>query len=95
MTQKEILHHVAKRHGINIGQAEEIWALFIQKIGMEISNPDKKTDDLYDIEKFPVIHIDNFGKFVPNVKNINYANHCLKLKKDGHHPRDHKPPKSE
>lgn len=80
MTQKEILHQTAKRHGLTIGQAEEVWALFLQKIQLEISNPDKKTEGLYDVEKFPIIHIDNFGKFIPNLKTINYANHCLKLK---------------
>ena len=90
MTQKEILHQTAKRHGLTIGQAEEVWALFLQKIQLEISNPDKKTNGLYDAEKFPIIHIDNFGKFIPNKNKIRHANHCLKLKlkQNEHHTND-------
>tara|TARA_R110000851_G_scaffold300630_2_gene456844 strand:+ start:230 stop:505 length:276 start_codon:yes stop_codon:yes gene_type:complete len=77
--QKAILNRLAKEHGITIGQAEEIWKLLVDKIAITISDPDKKGEDnLYDIEKFPIIHIDNFGKFIPNVKNLTYANIHLK-----------------
>jgi nucleoid DNA-binding protein len=83
-SQKEILNELAARHGISIGQAEEIWKLFTDKIHQTISDPDKKTDGLYDVDKFKTIHIDNFGKFIPNVRNIRHANMCLeKRKKDG------------
>ena len=49
-----------------------------------ISDLDKKgKDGLYDIEKFPIIHIDNFGKFVPDKRNIRHANMCIKEKNNG------------
>tara|TARA_R110000868_G_scaffold64652_3_gene194181 strand:- start:1321 stop:1578 length:258 start_codon:yes stop_codon:yes gene_type:complete len=82
--QKEILNRIAKEHGISIGQAEEIWALLIDKIADTISAQDKKEDEIYNPDKFKTIHIDNFGKFVPNLRNIRHANMCLeKRKKDG------------
>lgn len=81
--QKNILNKLAKEYGLNIGQAEEIWKLFTDKIVETISEQDKKVDGLYDPEKFKTIHIDNFGKFVPNLRNIRHANMCLeKRKKD-------------
>jgi hypothetical protein len=79
-SQREILLKVAKKHGINIGQAEEIWNLIGNKIAEVIGDLDKKTNDLYDADKFHIIHIDNFGKFIPNKNKIRHANHCLKLK---------------
>jgi hypothetical protein len=78
--QKEILLAIAKRHGLNIGQAEEVWNLIGGKIAEVISDLDKKTDELYDDNKFHVIHVDNFGKFIPNKNRIRHANHCLRLK---------------
>lgn len=80
--QEKILRDLATHHGINFGQAAEIWSLFVDKIEEEISNPNKKTGDLYDSSKFPVIHIDNFGKFVPIVNKIRYANYCLAKNKN-------------
>jgi hypothetical protein len=78
--QREILLAIAKRHGLNIGQAEEVWNLIGSKIAEVISDLDKKTDELYDDNKFQVIHIDNFGKFIPNKNKIKHANYCLRLK---------------
>lgn len=78
--QREILLATAKRHGLNIGQAEEVWNLIGGKIAEVISDLDKKTDELYDDNKFQVIHIDNFGKFIPNKNKIRHANYCLRLK---------------
>lgn len=84
--QRRLLLEVATRHGVKIGQAEEVWNLLGGKIAEVISNIDKKSNELYDKEKFPVIHIDNFGKFIPNQRKIRHANHCLNLKieKDEH-----------
>lgn len=78
--QREILLAIAKRHGLNIGQAEEVWNLIGGKIAEVISDLDKKTDELYDDNKFHVIHVDNFGKFIPNKNKIKHANYCLRLK---------------
>lgn len=78
--QREILLAMAKRHGLNIGQAEEVWNLIGGKIAEVIGDLDKKTDELYDNDKFQVIHIDNFGKFIPNKNRIRHANYCLRLK---------------
>jgi hypothetical protein len=82
--QREILVELAKHHGININQAEEIWNLLGGKIAEVISNSEKKTNGLYDIEKFPVIHIDNFGKFIPASRQIKHANYHLKNKNNEH-----------
>ena len=78
--QKEILLELAKKHSVNIGQAEEIWNLLGAKIAEEISRNDKKIEGQYDISKFNVIHIDNFGKFIPAPRHIKHANHHLKKK---------------
>jgi hypothetical protein len=77
--QTEILRQVAERHGIGIGQAEEVWTLFGRMINQTISNVKKNEDGFHEIENFPVIHIDNFGKFIPRVKYINRLN---KLRED-------------
>jgi len=79
--QKDILVKLSKEYGINIGQAEEIWKLLTDKIANTISEQDKRVDGQYEIERFKTIHIDNFGKFVPNLRNIRHANMCLEKKK--------------
>lgn len=78
--QQEILATIAKRHNITLGQAEEVWSLFGEKIATTISSSKKDEDGLFNIDNFDTIHIDNFGKFLPNKRKINYANHCIKLK---------------
>ena len=82
--QKKILNKLAAKHNIPIGQAEEIFSLFVDKVAGTISEPDKLVDGLYDIDKFPTIHIDNFGKFVPDKRKIYHANIQLEKKKNGH-----------
>ena len=82
--QREILELTAERHGLTISQAEEIFNLLGSKIAEVISNQDKKINNLYDPEKFPVIHIDHLGKFIPNQRKIRHANYCLKNKTDEH-----------
>jgi nucleoid DNA-binding protein len=78
--QREILEQTARRHGLTLAQAEEIWNLFGAKIAETISKQDKLVNNQYISEKFPVIHIDNFGKFIPNQRKLRHANHCLTLK---------------
>tara|TARA_R110000803_G_scaffold208578_1_gene277344 strand:- start:1213 stop:1467 length:255 start_codon:yes stop_codon:yes gene_type:complete len=80
--QKEILKKIANTHGVKISQAEEIWKLLGNKIADVISSDHKDQNNLFDINMFPVIHIDNFGKFIPNKRKINYANYCINKKKD-------------
>ena len=79
--QKQILNDLAAKHGLSIGQAEEVWNLLISKIVNTISDPSKVEDGLYAEDQFKTIHIDNFGKFVPNLRNIKHANMCLTEKK--------------
>jgi nucleoid DNA-binding protein len=78
--QQELLIATAKRHGLTIGQAEEIWNLFGEKINTVISSNKKDEEGQFILDKFDTVHIDNFGKFVPNKRKVNYANHCIKLK---------------
>ncbi len=80
--QKEILKKIAAFHGINFSQAEEIWNLLGSKIAEEISSDHKNEKGLFDENKFPIIHIDNFGKFIPNKRKINHANYCIKKKQN-------------
>lgn len=82
--QREILEETAKRHGLTISQADEIFNLLGSKIAEVISDQDKKINNFYDPEKFPVIHIDHLGKFIPNQRKIRHANYCLKNKSDEH-----------
>ena len=49
-----------------------------------ISEEDKMEDGLYNPDKFKTIHIDNFGKFIPNLNKISHANKYLEKKKNGH-----------
>jgi hypothetical protein len=79
--QEQILIETAEAHGISITEAREIWKLFTDKIATSIEDPSKRVEGLYELEKFPVIKIDKFGRFIPNANNIKYANHCLKSKK--------------
>jgi nucleoid DNA-binding protein len=84
--QKEILEQIGNKYGLDKKQSEEIWNLFTKKIQEVISEPNKKGElGLYEAERFPVIHIDNFGKFIPNLRNIRHANLCLenKIKDEG------------
>ena len=80
--QDKILRKLAKENNITVRQAEEIFHLFIQMIATTISDPDKKTEGLYDETKFKNIHIDNFGKFKLNKRNFRHANYCLEKKKN-------------
>ena len=66
------IFEIAKENNLTISQAEEIFRLFCNKISDEISSV-KKTDGLFNPEKFNIIHIDNFGKFVPNQRKIRHA----------------------
>jgi hypothetical protein len=78
--QQKILADVARHHGLTLGQAEEIWNLLGAKIADVISSPKKDDEGQFILDKFDTVHIDNFGKFVPNKRKVNYANHCIKLK---------------
>jgi hypothetical protein len=80
--QKEILNRIANEYGLQIQQAEEIWDLFCEKIKLEIIKNKKDEDGFYDLSKFPVIHIDNFGKFVPIKQRILFANNVIKKKRE-------------
>ena len=64
---------------LTIDVSDEIWKLLGNKISDVISS-DHKTDGIFDENKFPIIHIDSFGKFVPNKRKINHANFCIKKK---------------
>jgi nucleoid DNA-binding protein len=77
--QEEILDATAAEFGLTQGQAEEIFRLLCNRISVEISS-DHKTDGLFDNAKFKVLHIDNFGKFIPNQRKIRHANFCLTKK---------------
>lgn len=78
--QEEILLEIAAKHGISKTDAREVWSSFIRTIREVISEQDKMVGGQYESEKFKTIHIDNFGKFVPNQRNIRFANKCLETK---------------
>ena len=80
--QKEILESIAADHGVPVAQAEEIWRLITSKVHDTISEQDKMEEGQYNPEKFKVIHISNFGKFIPNYRNIRHANLCLSKRKE-------------
>lgn len=91
--QQDILVSLARRHGITIGQAEEIWSFFGSTIATHISSAEKNEEGYFIEDSFPIIHIENFGKFVPNKRRIKYANHCItyKKKQNEHHTSDTAP----
>lgn len=80
--QEEILYEVASNHGLSKGQSKEIWQLLTRKVAETISDKDKKEEGLFIKDKFKVIHIQNFGKFIPNYKRINFANMCITKEKE-------------
>jgi nucleoid DNA-binding protein len=82
--QREILEQTARHYGLTLAQAEEIWNLFGAKIADVISKQDKLQEGVYNPDKFPVIHIDNFGKFIPDQRKLRHANYCLNLKTNPH-----------
>lgn len=76
--QRDVLVDAARRHGITIGQAEEIWNLLGAGIADAISSDHRDPEtNKFVFEKFPVIHLEHFGKFIPSKKRVNYANYCL------------------
>jgi hypothetical protein len=75
------LRRVAKQHQIQINQAEEIFELFCKKIGSVVAEEDKFVNGFYHIDKFPIIHIDNFGKFIPSPKHITKYNKGIEINK--------------
>lgn len=84
--QREIIDTIAKRHGLTLMQADEIWRLFGAKIADVIGEENKKNSKgLYEIENFPVIHIDNFGKFFPSKRVIHHSNTNLIKKQTDEH----------
>lgn len=84
--QREIIDTIAKRHGLTLMQADEIWRLFGAKIANVIGEENKKNSKgLYEIENFPVIHIDNFGKFFPSKRVIHHSNTNLIKKQTDEH----------
>jgi nucleoid DNA-binding protein len=84
--QREIIDTIAKRHGLTLMQADEIWRLFGAKIADVIGEENKKNSEgLYEIENFPVIHIDNFGKFFPSKRVIHHSNTNLIKKQTDEH----------
>lgn len=91
--QQEILVAMAHRYGITIGQAEDIWLSFGSTIATHVSSATKSEEGFFIEDSFPVIHIENFGKFVPNKRRIKYANHCITYKKksDEHNTTDTAP----
>lgn len=79
--QEDTLMSIATRHGIQKGQAEEVWILFGRFIANVINEDKTNEEGLLDQDKFKVIHIDNFGKFVCKPKYIKRKN---KIKLESH-----------
>ena len=77
--QRQMLVDIAHKHGILLAQADEVWKLFEDKIVDVIEKEDKLDENgLYDVSKIKVIHIDNFGKFIPSKKIIGVMNRYRK-----------------
>lgn len=80
--QEQILYELASKYGISKGHSKEIWKLLTDKVAQTISDEEKKEDGLFIKEKFKTVHIQNFGKFIPNYKKIHFANMCIKKEKE-------------
>lgn len=65
---------VAKRHGLPDYQVEEIWRLFTQGLSAQMSIKRKDENNKFVVEDFPIIHVDNFGKFTPRINFIKRLN---------------------
>lgn len=80
--QEKILRELAEKHQISLTEAFQVWSSFCSMIEITLS-ANKKTDGLFDSEKFKTIHVDHLGKFKPNYFAIKKANGVIKKKKDG------------
>lgn len=78
--QQQILKDVAKRHGLPDYQVEEIWRLFTQGLSAEMSIKRKDENSQFIVKDFPIIHVDNFGKFTPRINLIKRLNKLQKHK---------------
>jgi hypothetical protein len=81
MKHKKIIRDLCLSHGIKLSQGEEIASSLFKQIAEIMSVPRKDEEGLFDPDAFPVIHIDSFGKFIPNKKNIRFINSCINKKK--------------
>lgn len=77
--QQQILKEIAKRHGVPEYQVEEVWKQFTNALASELSKVRKNSEGKFVEEDFPIIHVDNFGKFIPR---INFIRRLNKHKKD-------------
>jgi hypothetical protein len=75
--QRDIMLEIARRNGVTVTQAEEIWNSFGATIAKHISSNHRDENNKFNLDKFPVINIQHFGKFIPRKKKINYANYCI------------------
>jgi hypothetical protein len=80
--QEKILRELCDKHDLTLTEGGLIWGSFCGLIEETIS-ADKKTDGLFDKNKFKVIHVDMFGKFKPNMFGISKANGNIKKREDG------------
>lgn len=73
-TEKTI-RAIAEKHNIPVTNALEITNLYAKLLENTISDPCKENNEgLLDINKFKIVSIQNFGKFVPKPSLIKMTN---------------------
>lgn len=80
--QQQILKEIANRNGLPDYQVEEIWLQFIHGLSSQIGVIRKDENKKFIPEDFPIIHVDNFGKFTPRINMIKRLNKLQKHKTD-------------
>jgi hypothetical protein len=70
-----IIRAIAEKQNIPITKAYEMMNLYTDLIAKTISHPDKENEDgLLDINKFKIISVQHFGKFVPREGLVKMTN---------------------
>lgn len=73
-TEKTI-RAIAEKHNIPVTKALEITNLYAELLEHTIADPCKENNEgLLDIDKFKIVSIQNFGKFVPKASLIKMTN---------------------
>jgi nucleoid DNA-binding protein len=84
MYQEKLFKQIAKDNDIPYKTVLEIFRKTCEKIAIEMANHEVDELGVKDIDSFRVIHIQNFGKFIPHNRQIKAANNQI-LSKHGKH----------
>jgi hypothetical protein len=86
--QEKMLKDIAKENNLPYKTVLEIFRKACEKIVLEMSNHEVDERGIKNLDTYKTIHVQNFGKFIPEVKRIKASNHVIltkheRIRKDG------------